>query len=383
MICDKKECTGCYACYNICPTNSITMEEDKNGNVYPYINEKTCIKCGLCEKVCPQLKEKLDFNVPIKAYAMYNKNMKERLESTSGGAATIFYKYILKNKGVVYGVSNLFGEKDLHFIRIDNTSDLYKVKGSKYVHCYIKDTYKNIKKDLLDGKNVLFVGTPCQVAGLKSYLMKEYENLITVDIICHGVPSQKLLFDEIKNLKIDYKDVYFISFRDIKMYNFKLLDKNNNILFEKKSNSTYYLKNFLEGNFFRENCYDCRYAQRKRISDITIGDFWGLDKNSKIYDDESKGISLVMPNTKKGVDLVEATKNDFNVEERSIDEACLKNRQLNKPMNKTKKYYIYDRVYSKKGYKATMKKLESIKDIIKKILSKSNFLKKLYKKISL
>lgn len=381
MICEKKKCTGCYACFNICPTNSISMKEDKNGNIYPYIDKKTCINCGLCKKVCPQLKEKLNFNAPIKAYAMYNKNLKERLESTSGGAATIFYKYILENKGIIYGASNLFGEKEFHFLRIDNVNELYKVKGSKYVHCYIKDSYKNIKKDLMEDKKVLFIGTPCQVAGLKSYLMKEYEKLITIDIICHGVPSQKLLFDEIKNLKIDYKDVSFVSFRDEKMYNFKLLDKSKNILFEKKSNSNYYLKNFLEGNFFRENCYNCRYAQKNRISDITIGDFWGLNKNSKIYDDESKGISLVMPNTKKGMDLVEVTKSNFNFEERTIEEACLKNKQLNKPMNKTKKYYIYEKYYSKKGYKKTMKKLETIKDIIKKILSKNNLLKKIYKKI--
>lgn len=374
MICEKEKCTGCFGCFNICPKSAIEMCKDEYGNVFPQIIKEKCINCGLCKKVCPQLKEKLDFKKPIKAFAMYNKNPNKRRESTSGGAATTFYEYILNNKGIIYGVSNLFGLNEFKFIRIDNKMDLYKVKGSKYVHCYVNNAMKQVKEDLLSDKKVLFIGTPCQVSGLKSFIMKDYENLITIDIICHGVPSQKLLFDEINNQGIDYRKVYYVSFRDDKLFNFKLLDNNKEVLLEKKSYDVDYYRNFLKGNIYRENCYNCRYAQRERISDITIGDFWGLDKNSKIYDDESKGISLLLPNTQKGLNLIECIKSECNIEERTIDEACKTNGQLNGPMLKSKEYYKYLKYYPIIGYKKTMKKLlpakSKIKRIAKKILKK-------------
>lgn len=370
MICEKEKCTGCFGCFNICPKNAIEMCKDEYGNVFPQIVKEKCINCGLCKKVCPQLKEKLDFKKPIKAFAMYNKEPNKRKESTSGGAATTFYEYILNDKGIIYGASNLFGLNEFKFIRIDNKLDLYKVKGSKYVHCYINNTMKQVKEDLLADKKVLFIGTPCQVSGLKSFLMKDYQNLITIDIICHGVPSQKLLFDEISNQGIDYRDVYYVSFRDDKLFNFKLLDNNRKILLEKKSYNVDYYNHFLKGDIYRENCYDCRYAKRERISDITIGDFWGLDKNSKIYDDEKKGISVVLPNTQKGLDLIKSISSECNIEERTIDEACKTNGQLNRPMKKSKEYKTYRKYYPKLGYRKTMKKMLSIKSKVKKILKR-------------
>ena len=367
MICEKENCTGCFGCFNICPKNAIEMYKDEYGNIFPRIIEKKCINCKLCKKVCPQLKESLAFNKPIKAYAMYNKNPNKRNESTSGGAATTFYEYILNNKGIVYGASNTFGSNEFKFIRITNKRDLYKVKGSKYVHCYINDTMKQVREDLLSNKKVLFIGTPCQVSGLKSFLINDYENLITADIICHGVPSQKLLFDEINNQGIDYRNVHYVSFRDDKIFNFKLLDSNKKILLEKKPYDIDYYRNFLKGNIYRENCYKCKYAQRERISDITIGDFWGLDKNSKIYDDENKGISLLLPNTQKGLNLIQSIKSECNIEERAIDEAYKANGQLNKPMSKSKEYNIYLKYYPIIGYKRTMKKILPIKSKIKKM----------------
>ena len=216
MICDKKNCTGCFACYNICPKEAIVMKKDEYGNVYPEIIKEKCIDCGLCKKVCPQLKEKLDLKEPITAYAMYNKDSKKRSESASGGAASTFYEHILNKKGVIYGASNLFGKEEFSFIRIEDKKDLYKVKGSKYVHCYINDILIQVKKDLLDNRDVIFIGTPCQVSGLKSFLMKEYDNLITVDIVCHGVPSQDLFdkaiesYERKNNCKIEEKDGEYI-----------------------------------------------------------------------------------------------------------------------------------------------------------------------------
>lgn len=381
MICDKKNCTGCFACYNICPKEAIVMKKDEYGNVYPEIIKEKCIDCGLCKKVCPQLKEKLDLKEPITAYAMYNKDSKKRSESASGGAASTFYEHILNKKGVIYGASNLFGKEEFSFIRIEDKKDLYKVKGSKYVHCYINDILKQVKKDLLDNRDVIFIGTPCQVSGLKSFLMKEYDNLITIDIVCHGVPSQQLLFDEMEFQKINKKDISIISFRDDKQYNLKVLDKNKKIILEKKSSFIDYYRNFLQSNINRENCYSCRYAQRKRISDITIGDFWGLDKNSKVYDNEEKGISLIMPNTQKGLDLVKQIFEESIIEERTIEEACRENGQLNRPSKKSKKYNTYLKYYPSKGYKKTMKKMSTPKEKIKKKIYSNTLLYKTLKKI--
>ena len=381
MICSKNKCTGCFACFNICPKKAISMIKDKYGNIYPKIDANKCINCGLCKKVCPQLKENLDFKEPIDAYAMHIVNEKKRSESTSGGAATVFYEKILNEKGIVYGAANLFGKEQFEFIRITKISDLYKVKGSKYVHCYINNIFSKIKKDLNNDKKVLFIGTPCQISGLNSFLMKEYANLITIDIVCHGVSSQKLLFEEIRNYKINPKNVYYIFFRDEKYFNLKLFDKDKNILLEKKSDMSNYYSNFLQGNIYRENCYNCRYAQRKRISDITIGDFWGLSKESKVNDGEEKGISLIMTNTKKGEGLVSSIYDKCIIEKRTIEEACAINHQLNHPTYKTKKYEIYINNYPKLGYIKTMNKMKTFKEKVKFIIKNNKIIYNIIQKL--
>ena len=381
FICKKEYCTGCFACHSICPKDAIEMKEDSYGNIYPSIKKSKCVQCGLCKKICPQLNEKLNFNFPISAYAMYNKNDELRKESTSGGAATTFYMYILKEGGIVYGASNLYGGNSFNFIRITSIGELYKVKGSKYVHCYTNDTFRQVKNDLNLNKKVLFIGTPCQIAGLKLYLIKNYENLITIDIICHGVPSQKLLFQEIENLGFDYTNINYVSFRDQKGFNFKLIDKDNKVVFEKESSQVPYYQNFLNGSIYRENCYSCKYASKKRISDITIGDFWGLNKNSKVYDDQFKGISLVMAITNKGFELLNNIKKDCIFEERSIEEACKANQQLNHPSLKTKKHYKFIKYYKKFGYEMTMRKMLSSSEKLKNIAKNNKLIYNLYKKI--
>ena len=383
MICSKEKCTGCEACFCVCPKNAITMQEDDYGNIYPIIDNNKCIHCSMCKKVCPQLKEKLDFKTPMTAYAMYVKNIEKRAQSTSGGIASILYEKILEEDGIIYGASNIFGStKNLHFIRIDNKEDLYKVKGSKYVHCHINGIYVNVKKDLLNNKKVLFIGTPCQVAGLRCFLMKEYDNLITADIICHGVPSQRLLFEQINELKIPVDEIKQIVFRtdNENIFNFKIIGNNNNI-FDAPSYMIPYYKNFLEGNIYRENCYSCRFANKDRIADITLGDFWGLDKNSLIYDDEKKGISVVLANTEKGLKIIKQILEDCRYEKRTIDEAFKMNSKLNEHMKKSKKYEIYLKEYPKYGFKKTMNDMLTTKEKVKYKIKKS-FLYKFYKKIN-
>ena len=224
MICGKDKCTGCFACYNICPKNAIEMKEDEFGYIYPEIIKSKCINCGLCKKTCPVLNN-VDKIEPIKCFAMYAKNENIRENSTSGGVATQLSKTIIKDNGIVYGAA-FTDECNVSHTRIDNIDDLSKIQGSKYVHSYINQTYKNIKKDLISNKKVLFIGTPCQVTNIKRFLIKEYNNLYTIDIICHGVPSQKFLKEEVirinRSLKIDR-----VNFRKENNYGFYII---NNIL---------------------------------------------------------------------------------------------------------------------------------------------------------
>lgn len=366
MICEEKKCTGCYACYNICPRNAINMTEDIYGNIFPKIDEKKCIKCNLCKKVCPQLK-KNNAEIPQKIYAMYSKNKEIRKEAASGGIATTLYKHILNQKGVGYGVNNYFLNEKITFSRIETEEDIKKVIGSKYVHAYIEDTFKKIKKDLNDDKRVVFIGTPCQVAGLKSYLNNiNSEKLITVDIICHGVPSQKLLKEDFSYNGVGVEKIKKIKFRTINGFELVLFGKKNEKILSKKYSDDYYFINFLRGNIYRECCYNCKYATKARVSDITIGDFWGLNKNSKIYDDESKGISLVMINTQKGKDIINEIKEYTDFEERDIEEALNGNKQLRKPSIMTKQFLIYRKKYPLIGFEKTMKKMQSFRDVIRK-----------------
>lgn len=370
MICQKDKCTGCYACYNICPKKAISFNEDDFGFIYPHVDKEKCINCGLCKKICPQINDKLKMIQPNKVYAVYSNDNKVREKSTSGGAATIISKAILNQNGVVYGAANLFDKKEFEYIRIDDVKNLYMIQGSKYVHCYVKNAYTNAKEDLLQGKKVLFIGTPCQVAGLKAFLIKDYENLYTIDIICHGVPSQKLLFEDLKSKNIEKKDFAIIRFRDKKGFNLSIYkDKQD---FEKNesfksiyANLDYFYKNFLRGNIYRENCYTCKYANDNRTSDITLGDFWGLNKDSKAYDDERLGISVVICNNIKGENLFSLIKNEITFDERTYDEAKKFNEQLKHPMKKSKQYYIFRENYLKKGFLKTMKKMNLIKDYLK------------------
>ena len=191
----KKNCCGCTACYSVCPKKAIKMEKDNEGFLYPKVDMKKCINCHLCEKVCPilQKKEKKGKNNEdiLESYAIRLKSKDDLMESTSGGFFTAISKYVLENNGVIYGAGY-----DKNFRIVHKRATFYKetieMRGSKYVQSTLEDTFLNVKKDLIDGKMVLFTGTPCQISGLKGYLNNDFENLITLDLVCHGVPSPEL-----------------------------------------------------------------------------------------------------------------------------------------------------------------------------------------------
>lgn len=336
QICDFRQCTGCGLCAARCPKQCIVMRAGRLGHVYPFIDQTKCIDCGLCKKGCPSL-HKPEHQRPLSAYAAWSKDSDDYKSSTSGGAASVFTQWVLKNGGVVYGCTVLPGVKISH-VRIDNTKGAYRLKGSKYVQSSIMEVLLNIRKDVKNGLKVLFIGTPCQMAAVKGMFRQHPDNLILVDIICHGVPSNKWLADYInKYLKIDIGKVTSVKFRLPDAFSLciyekdKLLYKSGN-LWTHRYEDLYY-NTFIDGFTYRDSCFNCHYACPERISDITIGDFWGLGKEADDgYIPEHKyGVSCILPITERGRALLDQVKEHLNIYERPVQEAVDGNDQLRHP----------------------------------------------------
>lgn len=300
-ITNKCKCTGCMACFNTCPNDAIIKEVDKeNGFIYPIVDEEKCTHCNLCKKVCPANKNYTNEYKNKEFYAAINKNEDERMKSSSGGIISCISKKVLQNSGIVYGAA--FVEKKVSHIRIDDIENLDKILGSKYVQSDVDKKYMQVKKDLDNNKNVLFTGTPCQIEGLKSYLNEEYENLLCVSIICHGVPSPEI-FDRYMNEKEEINTkIKNVEFRNKEngwhdycvKYNY---NDNSEII---KFNRENYMKGFLNNYFLRESCYNCQMRlNKKNTADIIIGDFWGVENIFPDMDD-NKGTSAVIINSEKG-----------------------------------------------------------------------------------
>lgn len=311
-ICPKDKCTGCYACVNVCSRGCISMKEDELGCVHPIVDETNCVHCNLCHKSCPNNLE-LKFAYPLKCYASWIKDKEKRKICASGGIGTIMSEYVIKQGGVVFG-SRYNSDLTPVITYTDKLEELEYFKGSRYVQSLVGETtYKKVKDFLRNDRQVLFVGTPCQIAGLRSYLHKEYDNLVTVDLICHGVCPTSYLKEEIAYLADKYKltDIADIRFRGNDGNNFRLTlwNKDRRKLFPRDNYrekllrfdeaQQYYIKGFLLGVSMRENCYSCNYARPERISDITIGDFIGLGKTTP-FDYPKHNVSSVTINTQKG-----------------------------------------------------------------------------------
>lgn len=318
----KEDCCGCYACYNICPKECITMESDNEGFWYPNIDKNKCINCNLCEKVCPIINKPNSSLYEKKSYAVFNKNEKIRLESSSGGIFSLLAEYVINNHGSVYGA--VFDEDfNVKHIKINSLQDIELLRGSKYVQSRINDIFKSIKFDLKNNKIVLFTGTPCQVAGLQSFLQKKYNNLILMDIVCHGVPSPLVWQQYIDELKQNYKqDIKSIYFRDKstgwKTYSIKFLfDKDEYKNFGFKD---IYMKGFLNDIYLRPSCYNCNFKGIERISDITVADFWGIENILPKIDDD-KGTSLIVIHSEKGKQLFDELSETMIFNEVDLNEA--------------------------------------------------------------
>lgn len=323
-IIEKHNCSGCHACENICPKQCITMGNDSDGFLYPSVNLEGCINCGLCEKVCPVLNKQLIKNKPD-AFACFNKNEQIRRESSSGGMFTLIAEKILDAGGVVFGVALQENLTAVHSF-VEAKDQLWKFRGSKYVQSIIGKAYKQAEAFLKQGRQVLFTGTPCQIAALKSYLKQDYENLFCIDIICHGVPSQKVWRKYISyHEKHTGAKVVKAGFRHKnkgwKLFSMALSFDNTGEYIETLDKDLY-MKAFLKNVSLRPSCYSCNFKTLNRQSDITLADFWGIQKVLPKLDDD-KGTSLILINSSKGRSMFDSIKCDISFEGVDINTAII------------------------------------------------------------
>ncbi len=354
----KEDCCVCGACVNICPKNAITMKKDKYGFLFPSVDSEKCIDCQMCRKVCAY-QNISETNKPLKTWVAVSENKKSLEKSASGGVFYTIANQIVKNGGCAVGAA-FDSSFNLNHIIADNSEKLKKLQGSKYTQSSTGLIFRDIKKKLLNGEKVLFSGCPCQVAGLKAYLGKNYDNLVTVDLICHGVPSNAVFKDYISSLEKRKKiSVRNFSFRDKSIgwgKNGSAISENGKKykLFETSESYFYY---FAKSLIMRKNCYTCKYACGNRTGDITIGDFWGIQKEhpeilGKNGINESKGVSVIIASTQKGIDIVEENKKLFQIYESSFEKASRGNQQLKRPSKYNPKREEILQLYAESGWEA-------------------------------
>lgn len=351
---DKEKCYGCSLCSEICPVNAIEMTEDEKGFLYPRINYQHCLECGKCVSSCP-IKHEEVLSVET-VFALKHAIEKERKSSQSGGAFYAMAQHILKLGGVVYGC--ILNEKFMpEHIRTETPEGLRKMKGSKYVQSDMRNIYSQIKNDVKKGRWVLVSGTSCQIQAVRMLLKNlDCNKVILVDLICHGVPSPKLWGEHVEYLQKKLKGrIEKIACRDTQFYTW---GKNIEVVTYIKNQKLKYYHNrgfagiFYSNQFLRPSCYSCKYKNGNFTGDITIADFWGIDKILPDFNDD-RGISLVLIHDKKGSEFLKNTENIILIES---DLSKWKEYQMKKPAVKYEDNDQYWREYFQKGYKYIVKK---------------------------
>lgn len=364
---NKKNCCGCTACASICKNGAISMQLDEEGFLYPVCELSLCTNCHLCEKVCPIIEQDIrqPNTMPIKIFALYNKDEKILRTSSSGGVFAVLTKYFLSKNGIIYGAE--FNEHLIVIHRGETTPEgALRFRGSKYVQSNICGIYEEIKIMLQNGKIVLFSGTPCQVAGLKGFLRKPYSNLFTVDILCHGVPSPKVFADYVNYVnrfsigrlqKIFMKDKTFgWGYQNLRLTFSNGLVQFNTVL------SNLWNKIFYSYWAIRPSCYACRFTNYSRSGDFSIGDFWGIENSHPNFKNPN-GVSLLLVNTKQGEIIWSQIKSHFEFVE-STPKKCAQQSLLH-PVTAPVNRNIFWRTYmihglgkvAKLNYGISLKKL--------------------------
>lgn len=351
-IVDKSLCSGCHACMSVCPQFAITMQEDNEGFLYPIVDENKCIGCDLCDKSCQVLNPITNENEPIVAYACNNLNDAVRMQSSSGGIFSLIAEWIISQNRVVFG-AGFDEELNVVHMAVNNINDLSKLRGSKYVQSVIGDSYIQTKELLDAGIKVLFSGTPCQIDGLLHFLRKDYDNLYTLDIICHGVPSPKVW-----KKYLEYQEILNgSSLSKTKLPTFRSKEDGwirfRSALFFENGNSysmthakDLYMKVFLKNVSLRPSCYACNSKSVNRNSDITLADLWGCRNIvPDMFDD--KGTSFVVINSQKGKYLFDAVNASLIFKEIKFEEAIKFNPAIDKcPVKPRKRQFFFDNIDS-------------------------------------
>ncbi len=339
-----------------CPKSAIEMKPDEFGFLYPNIDGSLCVKCGKCMSACVY-KEADQGMMPKKVYGALAENTLYQ-KSTSGGAFSAIATSFMKNGGFVAGAAGSFENNvyDLKHIIAKDSDELEKIFGSKYVHSRGYEVFDDVKKTLSEGKKVLFSGTPCQVAAIKE-LTHDDDNLFTVDIICHGVPSVSMFNDCLKGLSKELGSrIMGFCFRDKAAGGgYKAVVRTEKGKYILSHGLISFYKLFLDSVIFRENCYSCPYAGKNRVGDITLGDFWGFKEVFPLHEKKDRYWSCVLVNSEKGKRLFEESKELLEVMESDIDSIAKYNHQLNAPSLKPSSREMYQNAYKEGGYGALEK----------------------------
>ena len=327
----KEYCTGCTACASACPHGGITLGADRCGFLYPVIDTGSCTNCGLCEKVCPIISPLRVSETEPQVYAAFSVDTNLRLNSSSGGVFSEIAQDVLQHGGIVFGAAYDQQFKVEH-ICVDCEEDLIKLRGAKYSQSTMLDTLKQVKWELDAGRYVLFSGTPCQVGGVKAFLRKNYDNLLTVDFVCHSVPSP-IAWNEYVKYRANHDNNGSMP-RAINMrskitgwtcYQYSnLFEYDDDYKHITESGESLYMKLLVGGYISRECCEHCRFKGYNRVSDLTLGDFWGIWDIAPEMDD-NKGTSVVLVHSLRGVELIDNIREDLELKQVTLEEASQQN----------------------------------------------------------